>query len=111
MCACEQPASADVVLISFPSVHVSGAVAADSIEAAYCREDGFIVHLVDEVPRVLVARGEFVFFYRCYHDRLSDFIDLITQLSRAFDMRSLKILWHRSELNSIACLFSITRTG
>ncbi len=91
-CNREPEASADIVVFSIPSGIRDQEPDIRSIKAAFTRDHRFISLAVEDISRILVPGGRFVFWYGIHPGQVRFFSELIILLGKYFDGSSLKCL-------------------
>ena len=109
LCAGEADESYDLVFMPFPSRSIDRPINTDSYEMGILRNDDLVFRAIEQVGRVLVPGGEFVFFYRVFNERFPLYLKVMSKLAAHFDLTTLKLLWYVGENDGHALLLSVDK--
>lgn len=109
LCLGEKDESYDLAFMPFPSRSIDRSIAPDSYEMGILRNDDLVFRTIEQVGRVLVPSGEFVFFYRVFSDRFPLYLEVMSKLAAHFDLTTLKLLWYIGEQTGQGLLLSVKK--
>lgn len=109
LCVGEADESYDLVFMPFPSRSIDRPINADSYEMGILRNDNLVFRAIEQIGRVLVPGGEFVFFYRVFNERFPLYLEVMSKLAAYFDLTTLKLLWYSEENDGHGLLLSVDK--
>jgi tRNA A58 N-methylase Trm61 len=109
LCAGEIEKSYETVFMPFPSRSIDRPIDPKSYEMGILRNDDLVFRAIEQVGKVLVSSGEFIFFYRVFNDQFPLYLEVISQLAKYFDLSTIKLLWYVGENNDHGLLISVKK--